>query len=108
MGVPIIPVPVIPQPPIAVRPSGPSPVAPPIPTVPTSTAPSTDASSVATQSAGDGPPPAKKARTEDELESEADWLMKVHFYILMQCITVIAQNCDRYTKGVKKTNSFSE
>lgn len=76
MGVPMIPVPVIPQAPLAIRPTG-APVAASIPPPTTSVAPVVDANAANNTAAADGPPPAKKARTEDDLESEADWLMKV-------------------------------
>uniref|UniRef100_A0A0R3RT98 Splicing factor 3A subunit 1 n=1 Tax=Elaeophora elaphi TaxID=1147741 RepID=A0A0R3RT98_9BILA len=85
IGVPMIPVPVIPQTPLAVRPTG-TPVTTPIPPPATSSAPVIDTSAATNAPTGDGPPPAKKARTEDELESEADWLMKV-----TGSITVIVQ-----------------
>ncbi|EJW87361.1 hypothetical protein WUBG_01726 [Wuchereria bancrofti] len=76
IGVPMIPVPVIPQTPLAVRPAG-TPVTAPIPPPATSTASATDTNPTTNAPVGDGPPPAKKARTEDELESEALWLTKV-------------------------------
>ncbi|KAL3993662.1 Pre-mRNA splicing factor PRP21 like family protein [Acanthocheilonema viteae] len=76
IGVPMIPVPVIPQTPLAVRPTS-TPVAAQISPPATSSAPVVDTNATTNTSVGDGPPPAKKARTEDELESEADWLTKV-------------------------------
>lgn len=72
----MIPVPVLPQTPLAVRPTGTS-VTAPIPPPATSSAPAIDTNATANAPVGDGPPPVKKARTEDELESEADWLTKV-------------------------------
>ncbi|VDK21414.1 unnamed protein product, partial [Anisakis simplex] len=80
VAVPIIPVPVIPQPPMSTvpvnvpLPSTPATIPQPlnaniVPPLPTGGAPS--------QQQSDGAPPAKRARTEDDLESEADWLAKV-------------------------------
>lgn len=77
----MIPVPVMPQTPLAVRPTNTS-VAPPIPPPTTSSATAVDTNAAGNAPAGDGPTPAKKARTEDELESEADWLTKVLLYCL--------------------------
>ncbi|VDD86135.1 unnamed protein product [Enterobius vermicularis] len=67
VSVPMIPVPVMPQPTVGLRPV--VPVA-----IPTPAIPPTDTSAVVTPTEG---PPTKRARTEDELESEADWLTKV-------------------------------
>ncbi|VDM37634.1 unnamed protein product [Toxocara canis] len=69
IAVPIIPVPVIPQPPLGIRP--PASVALPNPPAPMPTIP------VPAPPQADGAPPAKKARTEEDLESEASWLAKV-------------------------------
>ncbi|VDO13175.1 unnamed protein product, partial [Brugia timori] len=54
-----------------------APVTAPIPPPATSTTPTADTNSTINAPVGDGPPPAKKARTEDDLESEALWLTKV-------------------------------
>ncbi|OZC07576.1 hypothetical protein X798_05441 [Onchocerca flexuosa] len=75
IGVPMIPVPVIPQTPLTVRSTNASAV--PIPPPATSNAPVVETNATTNASAGDGAPPAKKARTEDELESEDVWLTKV-------------------------------
>uniref|UniRef100_A0A0N5ADX1 Splicing factor 3A subunit 1 n=1 Tax=Syphacia muris TaxID=451379 RepID=A0A0N5ADX1_9BILA len=67
LSVPMIPVPVIPQPAVGLRPVVPVAIPTPAPAV---------AEVTTTVSVPEGPP-AKRARTEDELESEADWLTKV-------------------------------
>lgn len=70
----MIPVPVMPQPTVGLRPV--VPVA-----IPTPAIPPTDTSAVVTPTEG---PPTKRARTEDELESEADWLTKVLVRLLLE------------------------
>lgn len=69
----------MPQPPLPMRAPAPSVVAATIPAPPV--APAAPAPVVPPAPTNDDQPPAKKPRTEDELESEADWLNKViiHF-----------------------------
>ncbi|VDN55427.1 unnamed protein product [Dracunculus medinensis] len=65
IAVPIIPMPTMPQATL-----------PPINGIPAAV-PSAPCENIPPPPDSDGPPPIKKARTEDELESESDWLSKV-------------------------------
>lgn len=77
LAVPLIPVPIIPQPPVGIRPPVAVPVpAPPIKPPAETPATPAAAASTATATASEGPP-AKRARTEEDLISEAEWLTQV-------------------------------